>query len=320
MFLSLLLPKTKFMKKQNLFLLLFIISLMPFSIANGQNAPLEIPLYSKQIPNAIPGPNEEAASNEGGRLRYSKIRNPTLSVYLPPKDKATGTAVLICPGGGYTIVAAGHEGHDVAKKFNEQGIAAFVLKYRLPDTRTSSRPDIAPLQDAQQALRLIREGAKEWQLNPDKVGIMGFSAGGHLASTAGTHFQQAYVSNPGKTNLRPDFMLLLYPVISSDKAFAHQGSFDNLIGKSAAADKSSEFSNEKKVTAQTPPTFLVHASDDKAVPVKNSIVFYEALLQHQVPAELHIYQNGGHGFGLNNPTTTDAWFERALNWMKSNKF
>lgn len=308
------------MKKQNLLLLILLISFMPLSQGYSQQNQQVIPLYPKQIPNDIPGPDEETASNEGGRLRYSKIRKPTLTVYLPPKDKATGTAVLICPGGGYAIVAAGHEGHDVAKKFNEQGIAAFVLKYRLPDTKTSTRPDIAPVQDAQQALLLIREKAKEWQVNPDKVGIMGFSAGGHLASTAGTHFQQAYVNNPSGTNLRPDFMLLLYPVISSDKSFAHQGSFDNLIGKGATADKVNEFSNEKKVTPQTPPTFLVHASDDKAVPVKNSIVFYEALLQNQVPAELHIYQNGGHGFGLNNATTSDAWFERALNWMKSNKF
>ncbi|GAB3527185.1 hypothetical protein GCM10027443_03330 [Pontibacter brevis] len=293
---------------------------MPLTNALSQQKQLEIPLYSKQIPNDIPGPDEEASSNEGGRLRFSKIRKPTLAVYLPPKEKATGTAVLICPGGGYAIVAAGHEGHDVARKFNEQGIAAFVLKYRLPDPKTSTRPDLAPVQDAQQALLLIREGAKEWNINPEKVGIMGFSAGGHLASTAGTHFQQAYIPNPSRTNLRPDFMMLLYPVISSNKTFAHQGSFDNLIGKEATADKQNEFSNEKRVTAQTPLTFLVHASDDKAVPVKNSIVFYEALLQHQVPAELHVYQNGGHGFGLNNPTTTDAWFERGLNWLKSNKF
>ncbi|WP_162056412.1 alpha/beta hydrolase [Pontibacter pamirensis] len=308
------------MKKQNLLALLLLLSFMPFSEAFSQKTPLEIPLYGGKIPNDVPGPDEETASNEGGRLRYSKIRKPTLSVYLPPKEKATGTAVLICPGGGYSIVAAGHEGHDVAKKFNEQGIAAFVLKYRLPDTKTSSRPDIAPLQDAQQAMLIIRERAKEWQVNPEKVGIMGFSAGGHLASTAGTHFQESYVPNATQTNLRPNFMLLLYPVISSDKTFAHQGSFDKLLGKDATADKLIEFSNEKKVTAQTPPTFLVHASDDKAVPVKNSIVFYEALLQHEVPAELHIYQNGGHGFGLNNATTSDAWFERALNWMKTNKF
>lgn len=308
------------MKREKLLLLLLILVFMPFFKVYSQKSRVEVPLYSTKIPNEIPGLDEETSATQGGRLRYSKIRKPTLSVFLPPKGKANGTAVLICPGGGYGIVAAGHEGYDVAKKFNEQGIAAFVLKYRLPDVKTSTHPEIAPLQDAQQALLLIRERAGEWQINPEKVGIMGFSAGGHLASTAGTHFQQSYVDNPAKTNLRPDFMLLIYPVISSDKSITHQGSFDNLVGKGATADKTDEFSNEKKVTPQTPPTFLVHASDDEVVPVNNSIAFYEALLQHQVPAELHIYQNGGHGFGLVNPTTADAWFERGLNWLKTNNF
>lgn len=308
------------MKKRNLLLLLFMLYCMSVPEAFSQKNNPEIPLYGNKIPDEIPGVDEETSTINGGWQRFSKIRKPTLSVYLPSKEKATGTAVLICPGGGYSVVAAGHEGHDVARKFNEQGIAAFVLKYRLPDAKTSKRPDVAPLQDAQQALMLIRDKAKEWQIDPNKVGIMGFSAGGHLASTAGTHFQQVYIDNPKNVNLRPDFMLLIYPVISSDKTFAHQGSFDNLLGKGAAADKLQAFSNEKRVTAQTPTTFLVHSSDDKAVPVKNSIAFYEALLAHEVPAELHIYQNGGHGFGLNNSTTTDAWFERALNWMKSNKF
>lgn len=308
------------MKKQNLLLLLLTLLFMPLLKAHSQNDRVEIPLYGTKIPNEVAGPDEEAATTEGGILRYSKVRKPSLSVYLPPKGKATGTAVLICPGGGYGIIAAQHEGYDVAKKFNEQGIAAFVLKYRLPDAKTSSQPEIAPLQDAQQALLLIRDRAKEWQVNPDKVGIMGFSAGGHLASTAGTHFQKSYINNPKQLSLRPDFMLLLYPVISSDTSISHQGSFDNLLGKDAIAEEITEFSNEAKVTAQTPPTFLVHASDDKAVPAQNSIVFYEALLQHNVPAELHIYQNGGHGFGLNNKTTADAWFERCTNWLKSNKF
>jgi len=308
------------MKKQNLLLLLLVLLVMPLTKAFSQKNQKEVPLYASKIPNEVPGPDEEASSREGGILRLSKVRKPTLAVYLPPKEKATGTAVLICPGGGYSILAAEHEGYDVAAKFNEQGIAAFVLKYRLPDAKTSSKPELAPLQDAQQALLLIRENAREWDVNPEKVGIMGFSAGGHLASTAGTHFQKAYIENPKQTNLRPNFMLLLYPVISADTKIAHQGSFDNLLGKGATADKSSKFSNELKITEQTPPTFLVHASDDKTVPVMNSIVFYEGLLQHEVPAEMHIYQNGGHGFGLKNPTTNDVWFDRCLNWMKSNKF
>jgi acetyl esterase/lipase len=308
------------MKKRNLLLLWMIVTCFSLTEAYCQKSPMEIPLYKAGIPNEVSGPDEEVTEQGEGIFRISKVRNPTLTVYLPPKEKANGTAVLICPGGGYSIVAAAHEGHDVAKKFNEQGVAAFVLKYRLPNSKTSSKPHIAPIQDAQQALLIVRERAKEWNINPGKVGVMGFSAGGHLASTAGTHFQKAYISNPKNTNLRPDFMILLYPVISSDKQIAHQGSFDNLIGKEASAEQRTLFSNEQQVTPQTPPTFLVHASDDKGVPVDNSIVFYQALLQNQVPAELHIYQNGGHGFGLNNPTTEDQWFDRCLNWLKSNKF
>ncbi|MCJ8163690.1 alpha/beta hydrolase [Pontibacter sp. E15-1] len=308
------------MKKLRFPLLAAIITLMPFATSYGQKIPVELPLYTKGIPNEKPGPDEEKTATTNGILRISNVRTPSVYVYLPAPEIATGTAVLICPGGGYGILAASHEGHDVAKKFKEQGIAAFVLKYRLPDAKTSSDPSIAPLQDAQQALGMIRDSATAWHLNLNKVGIMGFSAGGHLAATVGTHFQKSYLPNAAKeANVRPDFMLLLYPVISSDKAIAHQGSFDKLLGKEASQARLLEFSNEKKVTPQTPPTFLVHASDDKAVPAQNSIVFYEALLQNNVPAELHIYQNGGHGFGLNNPTTSDVWFERCINWMKSNK-
>lgn len=297
--------------------LLFSFSLFNLSAAYSQKNAMEIPLYANKIPNEVPGPNEETTT-ENGFLRVEKVRKPTLTVYLPAKEKANGTAVVICPGGGYGVLAVGHEGVDIARKFNEQGIAAFVLKYRLPNTKVSSKPEIAPLQDAQQALLTVRKRAKEWNLNPERVGIMGFSAGGHLASTAGTHFGQTHIENPEKISIRPDFMLLIYPVISSDSKIAHQGSFNNLLGKEASPEKSKEYSNELRVTPQTPPTFLVHASDDGAVPANNSVVFYQALIQHKIPAELHIYQNGGHGFGLNNKTTQDYWFDRCVNWLASN--
>jgi len=295
------------------------------SKAKGQQNRQVIPLYSGQIPNEVPGPNEEKVDNSwDNRYKLEKshitnVRKPTLTVFLPAKDKANGSAVLICPGGGYAMEAAGHEGYEVAERFAKQGIAAFVLKYRLPDAKVSSQPAIAPLQDAQQGLALIRKNADKWHINPEKVGIMGFSAGGHLAATAGTHFQQAYVSG-GKpeVNLRPDFMLLIYPVISSDKSFAHLGSFQRLLGENASPEQIQLFSNELQVTPQTPPTFLVHASDDDVVPVENSIVFYQALVKNKIPAELHVYQNGGHGFGMHNSTTTDDWFERCLNWLRSN--
>jgi len=280
---------------------------------------MEIPLYEDKIPNEVAGPNEEKSENRSANfLVISKVRKPTLTAFLAPKNKANGTAVIICPGGGYSILAAGHEGYDVARKFNELGISAFVLKYRLPDAKVSSNPEIAPLQDAQQALLIVKKRAAEWNINPSRIGIMGFSAGGHLASTAGTHFQKVVVPNATNVNVRPDFMILIYPVISGNPAIAHQGSFDNLVGKQASAAKLKEYSNESQVTTQTPPTFLVHASDDEVVKSENSIVFYQALLRNKIPAELHIYQKGGHGFGLKNPTTTDSWFDRCSNWLRSN--
>ncbi|WP_347157054.1 alpha/beta hydrolase [Pontibacter chitinilyticus] len=293
----------------------------------AQQSRQELPLYTGKIPNEVPGANQEKVDKSWNDkykfedVRLSNIRKPTLTVFLPSQDKANGTAVLICPGGGYAMEAAGHEGYEVAKRFNQQGVAAFVLKYRLPDAKVSSEPAVAPLQDTQQALTLIRANAQKWHINPAKVGIMGFSAGGHLASTAGTHFQQSYLpGNKSTANLRPDFMLLLYPVISSDSSIWHKGSFQRLLGDNPSAEQLKNFSNELQVTPQTPPTFLVHASDDDVVPVENSIRFYEALLENKIPVEMHLYEHGGHGFGLNNSTTTDEWFERCLNWLRSNDF
>jgi acetyl esterase/lipase len=208
-----------------------------------------------------------------------------------------------------------YEGWDVAKKLNEWGIAAFVLKYRMPDDNTMVNKEIGPLQDAQRAIQLVRERAAEWNINPQKIGIMGFSAGGHLASTAGTHFEKAVIENKKNISLRPDFMILLYPVISLSDSLGHIGSRDNLLGKKPAAEKIKEYSNELQVQANTPPAFLVHAGDDNAVNVKNSIAFYEAEQSNKLPAELHIYPHGGHGFGMNNKTTKDQWTDRLKNWL-----
>ncbi len=303
--------------KYCLSLLLFLTLCVFKGIA--QSRQMEISLYSdKQIPNDIPGADEEKSETSGNILRISNIRNPTLSIFLPGKEKANGAAVVICPGGGYGIVAAGHEGYDVAKRFNEMGVAAFVLKYRMPNPKNQPDPSIAPLQDAQQAILLVRKNASKWYVDPLRVGIMGFSAGGHLASTAGTHFTKAVIDNPDNINLRPDFMMLIYPVISADKQITHAGSFRNLLAQNPTADQLNEFSNEKHITAQTPPTFLVHASDDKGVSPENSIVFYEGLLRNKIPAELHIYQNGGHGFGMHNSTTKEEWIDRCMNWMAAN--
>lgn len=276
------------------------------------------PLYPAGIPNSKPGPDEEKTEQTNGITIVSKISIPTLTRFLPAREKANGAAVIIFPGGGYWVNAISHEGTDVARKLNEWGIAAFVVKYRIPDDATMIDPSIGPLQDAQQAMLTVRSRAKEFGIDENRIGIMGFSAGGHLASTLGTHYQRSLVTNPGNISLRPDFMILLYPVISSDTTISHHGSFEKLLGKNASNEKLREFSNEMQVTPQTAPTFLVHATDDDAVPVLNSIVFYEALLRNKVPAELHIYQRGGHGFGMNNKTTSDSWMERCRNWISAN--
>ena len=289
--------------------ILFIMSL------NVSCAQSTTPLYPHAIPNSKPAADEEMKEEGDGRVFINKISVPTISYYPAVKGKSTGQCVIIFPGGGYGGNAIAHEGWDVAKKFNEEGITAFVVKYRIPSERIMKDPSIGPLQDAQQAMIYVRSNAAQWGINPNKIGIMGFSAGGHLASTLGTHYRKALVDNPKNISLRPDFLMLIYPVISSDTAISHKGSFENLLGKNASADKMLEYSNEKQVTDDTPPTFLVHASDDDVVPVENVLVFYEALHKHNVPAELHIYPGGGHGFGLKNPTTADNWMDRAKNWL-----
>ncbi|WP_240627869.1 alpha/beta hydrolase [Terrimonas sp.] len=280
---------------------------------------MEITLYpDNKIPNSIPGPDEEKSVTSDNILRISNISRPTLTVFLPDAVKANGTAVIICPGGGYGIVAASHEGYDVAKKFNEMGVAAFVLKYRMPNKKNQPAPSIAPLQDAQQAIITVRKNAAKWNINPQRIGIIGFSAGGHLASTAGTHFSKVLVEDAGNISARPDFMLLIYPVISADITITHAGSYKNLLGENPSKEELDLYSNEKQVTDKTPPTFLVHASDDNGVSPNNSIVFYQALIKNKVPAELHIYERGGHGFGMYNKTTKEEWMDRAKNWMESN--
>jgi acetyl esterase/lipase len=291
-----------------------------YMVASGQTtAQVIIPLYEK-VPNSKPSVNREKSVTTDGILRISNVSVPTLSMYTASSEAPGGTAVIICPGGGYGILAASHEGSDVAKLFTQWGITAFVLKYRLPDDSIMIDKSIGPLQDAQRAIQLLRENADKWNIDPHKIGIMGFSAGGHLAATASTHFNKAVIDNPNNISLRPDFSILAYPVISLTDSLAHIGSRNNLIGKNLSPEKIKEYSNELQVTNQTPPAFLVHASDDKAVKPGNSISYYEALLKNNVSAELHLYQKGGHGFGLNNKTTDDKWMERLKNWLRSNKY
>ncbi|MFI5124709.1 MAG: alpha/beta hydrolase [Chitinophagales bacterium] len=308
----------KCFRKLTLFRAFFLFSILMSVFLIKSGAQTVLPLYPDGIPNSKPAPDAETSEYNGdGLLIISKISRPTLTVYLPPKEKMTGVAVVICPGGGYTVVAAGHEGADVAKRFNEAGIAAFVLKYRIPDDQTMINKEIGPLQDAQRAIEIVRSRAAEWGIDPHHVGIMGFSAGGHLASTAGTHFKKSYIDNPRRINLRPDFMLLIYPVISFTDKIGHIGSRDQLLGKNPSNEKIKAYSNELQVTDQTPPAFLVHAKDDPAVPYANSEAFASALKKHHVPVKVFLFEKGGHGFGMINKTSDIRWMDVCLAWMKS---
>ena len=290
-----------------------------FMLMKNLPAQKTIPLYEGEIPNSKPAPDEEATTtNSDGVVTISKISKPTLAIYLPEKSQASGAAVVICPGGGYWVNAYKHEGTDVAEVFNKMGVAAFVLKYRIPNDATMMNKEIGPLQDAQQAIKYVRQHAKEYGINANRIGIMGFSAGGHLASTAGTHFNNVVIDDKENISVKPNFMMLIYPVISFQDSIGHIGSRDQLIGKNPSEEKKHEYSNELQVTDSTPPTFLVHASDDPAVKVQNSINFYLALLQHKIKAEMHIYQTGGHGFGMHIKNDNDLWMERCKNWMQLN--
>lgn len=280
----------------------------------------------KVWPLSIPGSvinktyTEKATLNEGTPVRFEKVTDPTISVFLPPRDKSNGTAVLICPGGGYGALAFDHEGNAVARWLNENGIAGIILKYRLPSDLIMKDKSIGPLQDAQEAMRIIRRNAGPWGLNPEKIGVLGFSAGGHLASTLSTHYNNK-VYDSDATSARPSFSILIYPVISFDAAFTHAGSRRNLIGDNPSADDVKEFSNELQVNAETPPAFLVHSADDKAVPVKNSMAYYEQLVKFSIPSELHVFQKGGHGYGLAEDRDTQmAWPELCIRWLKISGF
>ena len=282
-------------------------------------AQLTIQLYD-EIPNSKPSLNYEKSETGDGILRIRDVSIPSITMYNPLYPSEKRSAVIICPGGGYGILAAGHEGSDVARVFNSWGITAFVLKYRLPDDSIMINKEIGPLQDAQRALQLVRQNAKLWDLDSRKIGIMGFSAGGHLAATASTHFNKPVIDNPGNISLRPDFSLLIYPVISFTDSLTHTGSRNNLIGKNAGPGKIKEYSIELLINDQTPPAFLVHARDDDAVKSANSIQYYKALIRHKVPAELRLYEHGGHGFGMNNKTTLDSWMDRLKNWLQTNQY
>ena len=252
--------------------------------------------------------------NKGLFIGYRSISEPTLNVYLPDEKIATGAAVVICPGGGYGMESYRMEGTNIAETFQKNGIAAFILKYRLPSDSIMTDKSVGPLQDAQQAIKTVRQRAAEWKINPAKIGIMGFSAGGHLASTAGTHFEKSYIPNDENVSLRPDFLILVYPVISMKDGLTHGGSRKNLLGASPTDEQTTLFSNEMQVKANTPPAWITHTGDDTVVPVENSIRFYQELIRNKVPAEMHLYPAGNHGFVLKLPC--DQWMQPLFDWMQ----
>ena len=300
--------------------LMFILGIMIFE-ADAQQHKLKL------WPEGVPGSKandsyKESFTDSRGRAnRVVKVTDPDIAVYLPAKDKANGTAVLICPGGGYTCLAYDHEGFLVAKWLNENGIAGILMKYRLPSDVVMEKKEIGPLQDAQQAMRLIRSHAREWNIDTDKIGVMGFSAGGHLASTLSTQFHRDVYKRKDSISARPDFSVLVYPVVTMNKDFTHMGSRINLIGKNPSEDFVKQYSNELQVTKETPKAFLVHSLDDGAVPIENSLNYYKALKAHGVKGELHVFQQGGHGYGLDKKAGTQLqWPTMLLEWLRLNGF
>lgn len=285
--------------------------------AAGQ-ATKTIELWSNGVPNSKPDPSYQAKFLSKDHLREANIKNPVLEYYPASEAKANGTAVIICPGGGYTHLSIVYEGSDVAKWLNTLGITVFVLKYRLPSSKIMKDKTIGPLQDAQQAIRIVRSHAKQWKIDSHKIGIMGFSAGGHVASTLSTHYDQKVYKVKDSVSARPDFSLLIYPVISMRKEITHMGSRTALLGKNPNPALVKLYSNELQVNKNTPLAFLVQAMDDPVVSVQNSIDYSLALRKFHIPCELHLYERGGHGFGLANKTqdTESSWPEACAKWLK----
>jgi len=299
-------------------ILIILLSIMNVLIVRSQTVTLK--LWPEGIPGSKTDPSyvEKITITEGKTIRCEKVVTPDLTVFLPAPEKSNGAAVMICPGGGYGALAFDHEGNAIAKWLNDNGIAGIILKYRLPSDLIMKDKSIGPLQDAQEAMRIIRRHAEEWKIDPKKVGVIGFSAGGHLASTISTHYAEKVYDVKDNTSARPDFSLLIYPVVSMDTLVTHRGSRNNLLGLKPGDDLVRRFSNELQITADTPPAFLVHSSDDDAVPVMNSIGYYKGLQKNKIPAELHIFQKGGHGYGLAiGRGTESSWPDLCIKWLKA---
>ncbi len=282
-----------------------------------------IPLWDDEnIPNFQKSEGKEYIP-EKDIIFIKNVQKPSLEIFLPSQKNSTGMAVLICPGGGYSGVAYDWEGTDYAKWLNSIGIAAFVLKYRMPQAESVKISYKAPIQDAQRAMKMIRFYASKFNIDKNKVGVIGSSAGGHLASTLGTHFEiDYYISKDSidKELSRPNFMMLIYPVISMKNKVTHSGSRKNLLGENPTEKLVLQFSNELHITQKTPPTFIIHSGNDRAVPVENSLRLYRALVDKDVNTTMHIYPKGGHGYSLGkSKIEAPDWSKLAAEWLKSIK-
>lgn len=282
-----------------------------------------LPLYpAGNVPNYQK--TSEKETREPGDIFWVRlVQTPDLAAYLPAKRHATGEAVIVCPGGGYGGLAYDWEGTDVARWLSSRGIAAFVLKYRLPVSKSNVTPHLSPLMDAKRAMRIVKANAAKWNINQNRIGIMGFSAGGHLASTLLTHFDEgnkASTDSIEQQSSRPDFGILIYPVISMTKPIMHAGSRNNLIGEHPDTALANYYSSELQVSKNTPPTFLLHAMDDDAVPVENSLLFFQAMKDKGVSGELHVYPRGGHGFALAiGKGALEGWTDLCVAWIRELK-
>ncbi len=292
--------------------ILFIgMCLFPFAV----QAQRIVNLYPGNIPNSKKTKLKNIPENPSEGL-VRRVITPTLQMYLPEKENASGAAIVICPGGGYSVIVYDGEGINIAKEFAEKGVAAFILKYRLPNDSFQVNTTIAPLQDAQQAIKMVRDSAAVWGIDGNKVGIMGFSAGGHVASTEATHFNKSLIENKSYTNLRPDFQILVYPVISMQDSLTHKDSRRQLLGTNPSKETIDLYSNELQVDKNSPPAYITVAADDKVVDVDNSIIYFEKLRHNKVPVEMHIYEKGDHGFVFRHL----GWMKPLFEWMQSNNW
>jgi acetyl esterase/lipase len=280
-----------------------------------------IALWEDKIPGEIVVNFQENEIYKDNELEStSKVTVPTITLFTPTENKANGTSIIIFPGGAYSHLSMNKEGKKVAKWLNSLGITAFLLKYRMPSDLTMKDKTIGPLQDAQEAVRLVRRNAVKWNLDSTKIGIIGFSAGGHLAATLSTNFSEKTYNSLDETSPRPDFTILIYPVISMQKDITHNGSKEKLLGLNPSEELINKFSCELNVNKSTPNSFIVHATDDQSVPVENSIKYYLALKNKKIQCELHLYEKGGHGFGLGVLNTSKNWTLDCENWLKSNGY